>query len=52
MFSQKMKLNEQLNKKILVQQEAMKFADSFGIEIELEGKNICHPSMEIMVSCK
>jgi hypothetical protein len=48
MFSQKMKLNEQLNKKILVQQEAMKFADSFGIEIELEGKNICQPSMEIM----
>lgn len=49
MYTRKMYLNEQLQGTIPIQQAAMQYPDSYGIEVELEGKNFTTPPLDVML---
>jgi hypothetical protein len=55
MYTRKMDLTSKLIGKLPVQQAAMDHPDSYGIEVELEGKNILNPPDNVMLywtTCK
>lgn len=47
MFSRKMDFDDTIANHLALQNAAVTFPDSFGIEVELEGKNILNPPVEV-----